>query len=310
MHLFQQDGHMAMKNPVGRTNYEPNSFAGEERGPRADPGRGFHSFPAEKEGPKRRLRAESFADHYSQARQFYVSQTAVEQGHIADALVFELSKVDVPAIRGRVVAHLLNVDEALALQVADGLGLKEMPAPADAAVPTRTDLEPSDALSILKNGPDSFAGRKVGALVTDGVDATLLAALRTAVEAEGATLWIVAPKVGGVEASDGSWIEADEKVDGGPSVLFDAVALLPSTDGAALLAKNPAARDFVADAYAHMKFIAYVDAAEPLFTKTGVDMGADAGMVRLEGKPSCKGFVETCRTLRFWDRKDSVDDAG
>ena len=28
MHLFQQDGHMAMKNPVGRANYEPNSWGG------------------------------------------------------------------------------------------------------------------------------------------------------------------------------------------------------------------------------------------------------------------------------------------
>jgi catalase len=303
---------MAMKNPVGRANYEPNSFTGKERGPRADPQRGFHSFPAENEGPRRRLRAGSFADHYSQARQFYVSQTKVEQGHIADAVVFELSKVDVPAIRERMVAHLLNVDEALAQRVADGLGLEAMPEAADAAVPTRMDLEPSDALSILKNGPESFAGRKMGALVSDGVDAEILDALRSAVEEEGATLRIVAPKVGGVEASDGSWIDADEMVDGAPSVLFDAVALLPSEDGAATLARSPAARDFVADAYAHMKFIGYVETAEPLFAKAGVDMGADDGMVALNGKEACEGFVEACRAVRFWDRADraeSVDDA-
>ena len=48
---------------------------------------------------KRRLRAESFADHYSQARQFYLSQTEIEQGHIASAFTFELSKVETPAIR-------------------------------------------------------------------------------------------------------------------------------------------------------------------------------------------------------------------
>ena len=63
------------------------------------------------------------------------------------------------------------------------------------------------------NGPTSFAGRKVGALVTDGVDINLLTALQTALEEEGAMLEIVAPHVGGVEASDGSWITA-QKLDG------------------------------------------------------------------------------------------------
>ena len=91
---FQQDGHMAMANPVGRTNYEPNSRTGDERGPREDPGGGFQTFPEAMDGPKRRLRAESFADHYSQAGQFFRSQTAVEQQHIVDAFTFELSKVE------------------------------------------------------------------------------------------------------------------------------------------------------------------------------------------------------------------------
>jgi len=86
-HHFQQDGHMAMMNPKGRANYEPNSWGGIEGGPRECHQTGFQSFPAHEEGDKLRIRSESFADHYSQARQFYVSQTPVEQGHIADALV-------------------------------------------------------------------------------------------------------------------------------------------------------------------------------------------------------------------------------
>ena len=110
-HHFQQDGHMAMHNPKGRVNYEPNS-RGAAGGPREDPEIGFRSFPAEEAGEKLRQRAESFADHYSQARQFYISQTKVEQNHIAAALVFELSKVEEPAIRERMVSHLPNIDQA------------------------------------------------------------------------------------------------------------------------------------------------------------------------------------------------------
>jgi catalase len=146
---FQQDGHMAMRNPVGHVNYEPNSFG---EGPRELPQRGFTSFADLEQGPKRRVRAQSFADHYSQARQFFISQTASEQTHIAAALTFELSKVKTPVIRERVVSHLLNIDEALANKVAGALGLKKMPKPADAAVATREDLDPSPALSIVQKG--------------------------------------------------------------------------------------------------------------------------------------------------------------
>ena len=301
---FQQDGHMALVNPQGRANYEPNSWPGETSGPRESPDKGFHSYPAEEEGAKLRIRSETFADHYSQARQFYMSQTETEQSHIADALTFELSKVETPRIRSRMVSHLLNIDDGLAKQVADGLGLKEMPRPADAAKPTK-NLKNSPALSIQLNGPKSFKGRKVGALVTDGVDIGIFEGLKTALKNEGALLEIVAPKVGGVAASDGSWIEAAQKVDGGPSVLYDAVALLPSDDGAKLLAKEPAARDFVADAFAHMKFIGYVEPAAILFEKAGIPESRDEGFIALDGKNACSAFVAACRQLRYWARGKS-----
>jgi catalase len=302
---FQQDGHMAMRNPKGRANYEPNSWGGAMGGPRESRQYGFRSFPAEEAGPKRRARAELFADHYSQARQFYVSQTETEQTHIKDAFVFELSKVETPEIRARMVSHLLHVDEVLAKDVADGLGLGEMPPAADAARPVVTGLKPSPALSILKNGPESFKGRKVGALVTDGVDIDILAQLKAALTQEGAMLELIAPKVGGVTASDGSHLPAHQKVNGGPSVLYDAVAILPSAEGVALLAKEATAKDFVSDAFAHAKFIAYVDAAKPLFTKAGLTE-MDQGFVLLNGAADAQAFVAACRGVRYWPREKAV----
>ena len=299
---FQQDGHMAMQNPQGRANYEPNSWSGEAAGPRESPEKGFTSYPVEEGGPKVRLRSETFADHYSQARQFYISQSEVEQTHIANALVFELSKVERPEIRARMVSHLLNIHKDLAKQVAKGLRIKQMPRPADAAKPTREDLQQSPALSILLNGPNTFKGRKLGVLITDGVDMKLFKSLKAAVKSEGAIMEIVAPGVGGVEASDGTWIEAAQKIDGGPSVLYDAVVLLPSEEGGRALAKEPAARDFVADAFAHMKFIGYVEAAKPLFQKAGVPERRDAGFIALDGGKGATKFLESCRQLRFWDR--------
>jgi catalase len=295
---FQQDGHMQLAVPKGRALYEPSSFGG----PRPSPAVGYQHFAQDVAGSKTRLRAESFADHYSQARQFYVSQTDVEQRHIATALVFELSKVQTPAIRARVVSHLRNVEDGLAMKVADGLGIP-LPDPAPAARPTRMDLPGSPALSILRNGPSSFAGRKIGALVTDGTDAVVLGALLAALTRERAVLTIVAPTVAGVTLGDGTKLAAHEKLDGAPSVLFDAVALLPSAEGAPLLAQHPAARDFVTDAFTHAKFVGHNAAAQVLLEKAGVLADIDAGFLALDAAADATAFVTACRALRFWARE-------
>ena len=54
-----QDGHMAMRNPKGRANYEPNSW-GKDGGPRESPSLGFSSYPSEESGIKQRVRSETF----------------------------------------------------------------------------------------------------------------------------------------------------------------------------------------------------------------------------------------------------------
>jgi catalase len=308
---FQQDGHMAMSNPDTRANYEPNSWPGTDGGPREDPAAGYRSYPEEMAGAKRRLRPESFADHYSQARQFYISQTDVERKHIAEAFTFELSKCEREQIRTRMVAGLRNVDEELAATVAEGLGLRELPAPAEPARQPRHDLPASPALSILgrdqggRNDQGHFAGRKLGVLVTNGADAETLAALRAAAEAEGVTVEIVAPAVGGVDASDGTRVRADQQVDGAPSVLYDAVAILASPGGARSLAARPPARDFVTDAVAHCKFIGYTSGAAVLFEAAGLPMDPadeDEGFISLSEQPAAV-FIARCRQLRFWHRE-------
>jgi catalase len=305
---FQQDGHMAMVNPVTRVNYEPNSWPGAEAGPREDPERGYRSSPEEVAGPKRRLRADSFADHYSQARQFWVSQTDIERRHIAEAFTFELSKCEREEIRIRMVAGLRNVDEELAATVAEGLGLLEMPEATEPARAPRADLPPSPALSIIEHGPGSFAGRKIGVLITNGADAEALAALRAAATAEQAAVEIVAPAVGGVDASDGTRVQARQQIDGAPSVLYDAVVILASPGGARALAARPAARDFVTDAVAHCKFIGYTSGASVLFEAAGLPAdpsGVDEGFVSLDDYPPAE-FIARCRQLRHWDRQRAM----
>jgi catalase len=298
---FQQDGHMAVSNPVTRANYEPNSWEGDVGGPREDPGRGFVSYPAEVTGAKRRLRAESFADHFSQPRQFYLSQSPVEQAHICEAFVFELSKCRQEDIRARMVGVLRNVDEDLARHVSKGIGLERVPPRSKPARQRLDTLAPSPALSILYNGPQTFAGRKLGVLVTNGADHVLLRQLRDGIKAANASLELVAPTIAGISDDASSTLSIDQTTDGGPSVLYDAVAIVVSDAGGEELAKSPAARDFVTDAYAHCKFVGYVGAASPLFESAGLAQLLDGGFVDLESE-DVTGFLSQCQQLRFWER--------
>ena len=299
---FQQDGHMAVGNRAGRVNYEPNSWTGADRGPRESPTEGFATFPAPEHGEKRRTRPSSFADHYSQARQFFQSQQPVEQTHIVDAFVFELSKVLRVDIRERLVANLANVDQDLAAAVAAGLGLESTPVPSPPATARVDGLEPSPALSILANGPSSFAGRKVGVVVTDGSSATSWKAVRAAIEDEQANVEVIAPRVGGVTLDDGSVLTAQQMVGGAPSVLYDAVVVLASDTGAAALSAHPAAKAFVADAHAHHKFVGFSPASTALFVAAGLPADLDEGYIDVSARAGAEAFIAACRSLRLWTR--------
>ena len=291
---------MAMRNPTGRANYQPNSW---ELGPRESSVKGFQSFQEPVEGTKQRVRSETFADHYSQARQFYISQTDTEQNHIAAALTFELSKVKTPVIRDRVVSHLVNIHDDLAGKVAQDLGIKEMPAAAEAAMRTRMDLKPSPALSIIQNGPNRFEGRKLGIMLTEGADAAAFNALKAAIKKAGGVCEIITPEIGGVNISDGSAVAGDQMIGGGPSVLYDAVALLFGPETGEDLAHKPEACDFVADAFAHCKFMALSPEALPLVKKVGIEDSLDDGVVHLGASKDVKEFASLLGELRHWKRE-------
>jgi len=301
---FQQDGSMALFNPTGRANYGPSSWNGGRTAAEAQSG--FSSYAEEVSGAKVRARPESFADHYNQARQFYRSQTPLERQHIAAALVFELSKVETPAIRSRVVAHLLNIDDRLAMNVAEGLRLDALPVAATRVIAERRDLPESPSLSIIRSAPRTFSGRRLGVLVTDGVDAAFLRQLETEFNEVGATIELVAPAIGGIKSEDGAWVEARKTLATAPSVLFDAVAVAVAPQASKEIAKNQLARAFVADAYSHCKFIAFTADARPLLERALAGCPLDGGCKQVETGIAAAQFAAQCAQLRFWTREPVV----
>ena len=298
---MQRDGHMQTAVHPERVTYTPSLL--DPRGPRESATRGFRSFPREISGPKVRARPESFADHYSQARMFFLSQTEPEQNHIVAALVFELSKVEAAIVRTTMLGHLAVIHADLGARVAAGLGHTGEIRPAVPAV-TPTDHPLSPPLSMLAAGAPGLEGRCIGCLITDGADAALIEALKKAADAQRASVKFVASKVGCVTLADGSMHPADHQLAGGPSVLFDHVVLLCSEDGARALAGEAAAVAWVHDAWQHLKVIGHTAAAQPLLDKAGV--GQDAGVVAIDAAADAKTYLTAAAKGRIWPREADV----
>ncbi|MGE0790487.1 MAG: catalase [Sandaracinaceae bacterium] len=287
VHNFARGGHMQMRVPENaRASYEPNSI---DDGAMRAHDKGFASVGVEVSGEKVRRRADTFADHYSQARLFWKSQTEVEQRHIVEAFAFELGNVKETAIRKRMLGRLKLVDERLCREVEERLGMKGQAEKLEPAMPV-LDPDPSPPLSILKKLPATLEGRTIGVLVGDGTNAKLVDAIRKAAKKAGAVCEVVAPKVSGLPS-----IDVDHALQAGPSVLFDAVVV------AADLATDPGAIAWAFDAYRHLKIIGYTSDAEGLLERAGVDVASD-GVVEVTAS-SVKSFIDEAKTHRVWDRE-------
>jgi catalase len=311
MRNFQRDGIKRQFVPIGRVAYEPNSL--DPAGPRENPDVGYSTLPAQnskdEQGEKLRIRPEDFDDHYSQARMFFRSMSEPEQRHIISAFAFELGKVETLAIRTRMLGHLMIIDEELGAGVETAMGME---GEADTLTPARDpiEMELSPSLSLIKKAQPTLMGRKVAALVTDGVDESLLSSLRAVVEKEGAMLAIVAPKIGGVRTTKIKKLRVDHALSSAPSIFFDAVALLPSAEGAVILAEEAAAIDWVRDAFGHLKVIGHIGNAAPIFAKAAVSLDADEGVVDLSGSAGMDDFIAAALQHRIWEREPALRNPG
>jgi catalase len=298
-HNLQRDGIHQMTVPKGRVAYEPNSL--DPEAPRESIERGFHTSPDRPGvGNLTRVRSETFSDHYSQARLFYRSITGPEQKHLANALTFELGKLEVEAIRLRMLGHLTWIDQGLADQVIGALGAEGK---ADKITPARNpiDLDPSPALRLYGKSKPSLAGRKVGVLLGTGFDAKLKKELVAQIQAEGAKAAIVTAKIQGENDADGQLHPGDMALRSAPSVLFDAVAVLAGPDGDQKLSTDPNAVSFVMDGVRHCKAVGL--AGVPALAGRAGGVEVSAGIVDLSGKTGAKDFIAAGRTGRFWERE-------
>lgn len=295
-HNFQQDGHMAFHTLSGRANYEPNSW-GKVGGPRESLKKGFKTFSAMESGEKLRHRPESFADYYNQANLFYISQTPIEQQHIQAALAFELSKVTIHAIQARVISHLLNIDTQLAKNVSNLLGLTPLPPSASIFCAEKKNQARAPSLSILLNTPNTFKDRKLGVILTEKSNFSLVAHLEKMIKKEGGQLEIIAPKI--LDFKTKKKFKPQQSFETAVSASYDAIAIMAKPKD---LLKYDKVKlfTFLRESFHQCKWIAYTPELITIFKE--LKLKPDEGMLALKNVDACRTFIKLCRKLRYWER--------
>jgi catalase len=297
-----------------QANYHPNSIAA-GCPVLASARQGYVHFPEKVSGEKTRQRSESFADHFSQAALFYDSLSTAEKRHLIAALQFEVGKVERLPIRQRVVTLLANVDTDLARAVAQAVGVAE-PAPVPKPVNTKLGITTAPSVSQERMPKTSIATRKIAVLVSDGFSARQLDPVAKALQAAGAEIELVSPKLGLVKTAEGGDMEATKNFVTASSILYDAV-LVPggkaSVDTMKLLGYP---LSFLREAYHHAKAVGATGEAIDLLVATGMlDAAAagtpktvtqDKGVVAATAGADVKAFsdqlIDAIRQHRHWDR--------
>ncbi|KGM13037.1 catalase [Cellulomonas bogoriensis] len=289
-----RDGFHQQADHVGNAPYKPNTVDG---GCPFAVGAGDGAFvevPEPVAGAKERSAPASFADHFSQARLFWLSMSPVEKEHIVRAYTFELGKCYEQAIKERQLLALANIDPVLCQQVAQGLGL---PAPEPTVVPT--EAAPSPALSQV-GGTWPVDGRIIGIVADAASDLTGVRELRQAVHAAGMVPLVIAPHGGMLDDGSGEPVTVQRTFLTARSVEFDAVlvagAPVPAPDAApasdakagaaqphvTAAAVDPRVTLLVAEAFRHSKALGAWGDGEAVLRQAGaagpgVVVGTSAG---------------------------------
>jgi catalase len=311
VHNNQRDGMHRQAIPRGRVAYEPNSLGG--GCPFQAGADGFVSFPQPLEGDHVRGKPEKFAEHYLQATLFWESQSPTEQQHIIHAFRFELSKVQVPAIRTRVVGQLRNVAEALAQGVAKGLGLTRLPDAQPRALKKapKAEVIHSPPLSLLSRpGTEGIKTRHVAIVVSEGANRELASQVHAGLTAQGAVPKFVGAHMGTIGGPTKNF-EVDSSFEITPSVLWDGVVVLDSEEPS--LGDNGQAVEFLKDQYRHSKTILLFGRARALLGKLGRKatdhngpVDGDAGLLGFDedsARPALADFTSALVQHRHFDRE-------
>lgn len=282
-HNNQRDGYGRQTINVGPVSYHKNSIQQNTPGPVSPSDGGYEHYQEKVDGVKIRARSQSFMDHFTQARMFWLSMTDIEKEHIVKAASFEVGKVARRNIRQQVVEMFANIDVELATQLASNVGVE--PPKTKQAVETN---KISPAVSLFANPVFTTESKKV-AIIVDGTTENLSKIVET-LKNQKVSVELVSDKQQIIQN-----FEVDHTFDTASPVLYDGIIV-------AAKFHDPKASNklnhYIQETYNHYKPLAFLVAPDSI--STNVNKG-DEGVAQ-----TVESFIEALRIGRHWNRPNAI----
>jgi len=323
IHNNQRDGHMRQQIVKGQVSYEPNTLGGGCPFQSMWKDGGFTSHNERVDAHKIRARSQSFVEHYAQAKLFYNSQSEPEKKHLTDALIFELSKVQTRSVRERVVGLLCFINMDLANNVGKKLGIRpSKPEQPNGSVPADADakrlqskeydmeLKKSAPLSMSDTVKDTIKSRKIGFIMSNGVNGKAVTALRSRLEKDGAVVEIIGDDMAPKIADDKQEFIPDHSLTSTASVCFDAIYICAGKSSAEVLMNEenkPATILFVNETYKHCKAVAFGTDTNKVLEASNIagKKHEDPAVLVQSDKGFTDAFIKAIANHRVWELEDA-----
>ena len=297
VHNYERDGFNQINIFTENINYKKNSEPDGLNETPVEEG-GYRFDDQEVKGRKMKGRPNKFVDFFTQPKMFYNSLEAVEKKHMIQAFQFELSKVKKESVRQNVVNMFANVDQDMADQIADYLGLK-----AKKSEPIQNQgqggneefeykgksVEKSEALSQEKTAKKP-KGLKLAILVTEETDIKEIKSLADEMEKEQIVIEWIGEKLGKL----GKDIEIKETLYSTYPVLYDGILVSSMKD---IKKENKRLLEtFIEETFNHFKPILIMEGCKAHVKEEYLK---EPGVMEIK---SASEAVKGMTQMRFWDR--------
>ncbi len=249
VHNNQRDGYHRMTIDKGQVSYSPNSLQANAPMPAPEIENGYVHYAEKVEGQKIKGRSDSFKNHYKQATLFWNSMSDAEKQHIIEAFHFEVGSVKDKQIRQAVVEMFSNVDQQLAVKIAEGVGVNP---PTNQMVTGVTQSSPAVSQEKTVKAANT---RWVAVLLENGFNYTEVTQVINNLSNAGVHCEIVSKNRGVLTSVDGQTLEVNKNYLTTSSVLYDAVYIPGGPLCVEAVKSQGDAIHFVNEAFKHCKSI-------------------------------------------------------
>jgi catalase len=280
---------------VDSVHYHNNSLAGNTPSEASFEEGGYVNYPEQVEGHMtREVPSESFNDHFSQPRMFWNSLSPVEKKDLTNNLTFHLQKVKSKSVRQQNVNMWVNVDQGMARELADNLGVER---PSGTNVPVTAS---SGAIS-QANTPHYAYTQRLAVLIGDEFNGEEIVRVLKSLQKKGVFIHIISDQLGNVRGTDGTTIKVDDTFLTTDPTLFDSIYVVGGTSKEQQKF-NENIKEFVNNQYKFYKPIGVAESGEPYLSYS--KQNNFAGVVFAANNPNfSEEFVKAIAQQRFWNRK-------